>query len=709
MARPTQFQKLSLQLDAENRKLKAKLANTKKSMGGISSAAKKMGSMIAGAFAAHKLIGFGREIINLTSEFGSMMSRVKALSSANAEMTNTLREQAKMLGKTTQFTATQAAEAMTFLAQAGLEVDSIYAAMPGTLELAAAGQVSLAEAADIATNVMSAYGLAAEDLGRVNDIIANTTTNANTNVLEFAEAFKMVGPIAKGAKIPIEVISASIGKLANAGIKGTMAGTQLRAMISKLINPTGKAAEVLDKLGIKTLNLDGTMRPLNDIMLDMGKKGTSLSEVFKVFDNRAAAAALVLEKASGTFDEFVDVIGTSGTAARIASEQMDNLKGDTLKLTSAWQGMLLEIGQNSEGIFRTAAQFLTDMTNALGQMFGGENARVNKEISDMVDSFNLLSKADAADEVRSMEVKVTSLNTQIDKLNSSFESLAKKKGGMNEFIQAKQKVEDLGRELKIVEGILKQVSPTKVIPDPGGGGGGGLSLINDQLASASSLAASILAVQLKQIIEEANALDDSFGQLAESTGSIFPEDFADTFFPVIDEVGLKVAEQTISISEKVQQMQQIAAIATNTFEELGTALVNTMFAGKSAAMSFGETMKQWATNLIKQLAAVLIKAVAVAGVLSALGLSSLSFGSIIKNVIAGTKSMAELTDVKSFARGTKFIPSDGLVMAHRGEQILNKGEVTRGGNTVLAGDWVIRGSDLHFVQDRFNIERANSL
>ena len=252
MARPTQFQKLSLQLDADNKKLRAKLAQTRKGMGGLNNTAKQLGSSLAMAFAGGVVISgitnLGRKVFDLQKEFSFMMSRVQALTGASDTLSKALNKQAQILGKKTQFTAVQAAEAMTFLAQAGLDANKIYSAMPSTLELAAAGQISLAEAADISTNVMSAYNLQARDLGRVNDIIANTTTNANTNVLEFAEAFKMVGPIAKAAKIPMEEISAAIGILGNAGIKGTMAGTQLRAMIAKLVNPTGKAAKVLKEL-----------------------------------------------------------------------------------------------------------------------------------------------------------------------------------------------------------------------------------------------------------------------------------------------------------------------------------------------------------------------------------------------------------------------------------------------------------------------------
>ena len=324
-----------------------------------------LGPLIGTAFTVGAVVSFGKAIVTLTSEFGSMMSRVNALTSATKDQSDALRIQAQILGQETQFTATQAAEAMTFLAQAGLEVDQIYKAMPSTLELAAAGQITLAEAADISTNIMSAYGLVAEDLGRVNDIIANTSTKANTNVREFAEAFKFVGPIAKKTGQTIEDVSASIGLLANSGIKGTMAGTALRTMMSKLIDPTGDAAEILKKFNITTVTASGKLRRMNDILADMKKAGLSTADMFKIFDLRAAGAASILVDASDTFEGFVNVVGRSGTAARIASEQMDNLKGDALRITSAWQGLLLSLGQSSEGFLRGVTQIATGVLNWL--------------------------------------------------------------------------------------------------------------------------------------------------------------------------------------------------------------------------------------------------------------------------------------------------------------------------------------------------------
>lgn len=350
--------------DAQFRKgLDKAEARTKRFSGTVSKLGGVMSAAI-GVVGVMAVMRLGKQFVTLQAEFSKTMSRVFALTDATDEMSKVLTNQAQILGQQTVFTAREAGSAMQFLAQAGLDTQQIYQALPNTLELAAAGQIELAEAADIATNVMSAYGLQAEELGRVNDIITNTTTKSNTNVIEFAEAFKMVGPIAKSAGMSMEDVAASIGILGNAGIKGTMAGTQLRAMLAKLINPTGDAAKVLKDLGIKTIDpLTGNMRRLNDIMADMKTAGIKLSDVFEVFDNRAAAAALVLEGASDTFEDFVEVVGRSGTATRIAAEQLDNLAGDLKIVQSAWEGMLLAAGQGSDGFMRAIAQMVSGALN----------------------------------------------------------------------------------------------------------------------------------------------------------------------------------------------------------------------------------------------------------------------------------------------------------------------------------------------------------
>lgn len=675
---------------------------------GFAKVIKGLGPLIGGALAVGTVVRFGKEIFNLTAEFGSMMSRVQALTGANEDMTQTLRDQAKVLGKQTQFTATQAAEAMTFLAQAGLEVNQIYAAMPDALNLAAAGQISLAEAADISTNVMSAYGLAAEDLGRVNDIIINTTTNANTNVREFAEAFKMVGPIAKGAGQGIADVSAMIGLLGNAGIKGTMAGTALRTMMSKLIAPTGDAAKILERFAITTVTAEGKLRPMNDILIEMNKAGMNVADMFTVFDLRAAGAGSVLKDTSLTFEDFLVNVEKTGTAARIAAKQMDNLKGDSLELKSAWQGMMLEIGENSEGIFRGTIQFLTDMTNALGQMFGGENAKINKRIEDMAKSFGLLSEEEGVIEIEKMGKKVSSLNNEIESLNSSMEALKKKKGGLNEFIQAKQKVEDLGKELRIVEGILRKVSPKKVVPKPTGGGGG-----DDGGGGRDETGIDLLSEQLQQIEKEAAALDLvideitqpwEFGEVAAS--------IADGYFPIVNEM----VEKNDEVKRSFVSLQAASKVSFDSMIQNAKAwsegIAESTARSGAGLREFGNEVRR---AVKESIALYLSQAVAamVTGALRDTALASGPFGFLIAPLAAAGAAAAANSAfdalIPSFATGIDNVPHDMLANIHEGEKIIPKSENRRGaGGRGGQLSVVVNGRDLKFILDEEERITGNS-
>lgn len=343
--------------------------NANKQLSTLNSTIKTIGATIAAAFAINQIIGFGREILSIGTDFTATMSQVKSLTQATEEEFLILEARARELGDTTQFSATQAAEAMALLAQAGFTTTQIYDALPSVLELAAAGQLDLASSADIAANVLSAYGLQATELAHVNDLIVATTSKANNTVQEYAESFKFVGPIAKAAGVELEEVSAMIGLLANAGIKGSMAGTTLRSSISSLIKPTREAQQELKALGITTTDADGNLRPLGEIFTELGEKGATTGQLFTIFGEQAASGAAVLTKAGGTIKTFGDELENSvGIASRIASEQMDNLKGDTAELESAFEGLILNVFKAAEPILRTLAQAFTAVINNIGSL-----------------------------------------------------------------------------------------------------------------------------------------------------------------------------------------------------------------------------------------------------------------------------------------------------------------------------------------------------
>ncbi|HSH40546.1 MAG TPA: phage tail tape measure protein, partial [Arenicellales bacterium] len=191
------------------------------------------------------IVAFGGFALKAAGDFEQGMNRVQAVSGATGGQLDALREQAKEMGRTTQFSASQAADAMGFLAMAGFEVDEIVGALPGTLQLAAAAQMDLGSAADIVSNILSGYGMEVEELSRVNDVLAKTMSSTNTDLLQLGEAMQYAGPVAAAAGVQFEEAAAAVGLMGNAGIQASMAGTSLRGAISRILNPTAAATKAM--------------------------------------------------------------------------------------------------------------------------------------------------------------------------------------------------------------------------------------------------------------------------------------------------------------------------------------------------------------------------------------------------------------------------------------------------------------------------------
>lgn len=221
---------------------------------------------------------FVTESIRVGKEFDSSMSQVGAVSGATASELDVLREKAKEMGSTTKFTASEAADAFNYMAMAGWKTEDMLNGIDGVLNLAAASGADLATTSDIVTDALTAFGYSAKDAGRFADVMAAASSNANTNVEMMGETFKYVAPVAGALGFDIEDTAVAIGLMANAGIKGSQAGTALRSMFSRLAAPPKEAAEAMDALNISLTNADGTMKPLNAVLLEMTDRFSGLSE-----------------------------------------------------------------------------------------------------------------------------------------------------------------------------------------------------------------------------------------------------------------------------------------------------------------------------------------------------------------------------------------------------------------------------------------------
>ena len=312
--------------------------------------------------------------IKLGMEFDQTMSKVGAVSQASAEDLAKLREQARELGASTVWSASQAAEGMTYLAMAGFKTDDMLKAMPGMLSLASAGAVDLGSAADIASNMLTGFNLKADEIGRVGDVMVNTFTNSNTSLSSLGETMKYVAPVASSLGVSIEETAAMAAKLGDAGIQGSMAGTSLRAVMNRLAASTPKGTELIKRLGVSVKDASGEMRPMADILGDLGKglskfsgkdKAKILSDIFGV-EAMSAATVLIDQATNGSLKDFTSMVSKSGAASRVAGEQTNNLTGDLANLNSAWEELYLILSDTVSPALRQVTQWMTGVITAVG-------------------------------------------------------------------------------------------------------------------------------------------------------------------------------------------------------------------------------------------------------------------------------------------------------------------------------------------------------
>ena len=325
----------------------------------------------------------------LKGAIGTAMNFEKSMQAVKAVTTNLsdkdfvkLQDEAKRLGRTTQFSASEASGAMEKLAQAGLNAEQMLVATGPALNLAAAGGIELSEAADIATNVMGGMALKVGDLNMVNDVLAKTSSSANTNVREMGEVFEKVGGVAPNMGVSIQQISAMAGVLANSGIKGAEAGTAMKTAMLRMASE-GTAIKAMKELGVSATDAQGDMREFPDILRDMGSQMEALglseskrADIQKrVFGLRAAASGAILQEAAanGELAKMLDTVTNSeGTAEEQAKTRMKGLAGSVKKLQSAAEGLAIAFGgpllAPLAAVAETMAAVLGPVAGLLGDM-----------------------------------------------------------------------------------------------------------------------------------------------------------------------------------------------------------------------------------------------------------------------------------------------------------------------------------------------------
>lgn len=322
------------------------------------------------------LLYAGARVIQPGLDFDASQSKVQALARLDKdsdEMT-ALRAQARHLGASTQFTATDASDAQGYLAMAGYTSKDIRNALPGVLSLAKAGDEGLAESADIASNILTGFNLNAAQTDKVGDILVGTFTRSNTNLRMLGETMKYVAPVASALGQDIETVSAMTGNLASASIQGSMAGTALRSILSRLAAPPKEAQKALARLSVSTKDANGNLRDMPGLLAQINRKTSGLgnterTELFKAIAGEEAFGALEVlaqRAGSGELQAFIGQLRNAQGEATNASKVMaDNLRGDLDALGSAWADFGIQLEEQEDGPLRSLTRTLTGLVSGM--------------------------------------------------------------------------------------------------------------------------------------------------------------------------------------------------------------------------------------------------------------------------------------------------------------------------------------------------------
>lgn len=320
------------------------------------------------------LVGIGIKSVKTASEFEAAMSKVKAISGATGGDFKRLEDIAKKMGATTKFTAIDSAEALKYMGMAGWKTDQMIAGLPPIMNLAAASGENLGTVSDIVTDSLTAFGMKATDAARFSDVLAAAATNSNTNVGLMGETFKYAAPVAGALGYSIEDTAVAVGLMANAGIKGSQAGTALRSAFTRLVKPTKEVNKGLELIGLSADDFRGkSLHETIDILRDSfkGLDGSQQAEIASmIFGQRAMSGMLgIINASEEDYNKLTTAIkNSSGSADEMAKIMNDNLQGDLVLLKSAVEGAAIAIGERLRPFIRDVVQKIKEWVDWFNQL-----------------------------------------------------------------------------------------------------------------------------------------------------------------------------------------------------------------------------------------------------------------------------------------------------------------------------------------------------
>lgn len=345
---------------------------------GFDSAGRTLKTVGAGITAAVTVpvVAFGKSAVEATQTFNASMSKTGALMGATQQEMNQLRDAAKEYGASTQFSATQCSDALGYMALAGWNAKQSTAALPGVLNMAAASGMDLAQASDLVTDYLSAFGMKAGEAGKMADVLSYAQAHSNTTTEALGEAFKNCAANAHAAGMDVQTTTALLGQLANQGLKGSEAGTALTAIMRDMTAKMKDGAIQIGNTKVQVQDANGNYRDMIDILGDVesathgmgdAQRATALQSTFTA--DSIKGLNLLLNAGTGSARDFRDQLkNCGGTAKEMADKMNDNLEGDIKACQSAFESMQLAVGEKLDPVLRAFTQTLTKLFAAIGSL-----------------------------------------------------------------------------------------------------------------------------------------------------------------------------------------------------------------------------------------------------------------------------------------------------------------------------------------------------
>lgn len=569
---------------------------------------------VAVTAASTAVVGFGKSAVTAGSQFDTSMSQVAATMGKSTDEIKDLREFAKKMGSETAFSASEAADALNYMALAGYDSKTSMSMLPNVLNLAAAGSIDLAEASDMVTDAQSALGLSLDDTSKLVDKMAKASSKTNTSVAQLGEAILTVGGTAKSLKGGTTELSAALGLLADNGVKGAEGGTALRNIILSLSAPTDSAAKAIKALGVEVFDEQGNMRDLESIFTDLnaslstmsqGEQTQALNKIFNKVDLKSVNA--LLGTSIGRWDEVTtEINNATGSAKKMADTQLDNLAGDITKFKSALEGAQIEI---SDRLTPTLNDFVKMGTQGLSDITAGLKSGGVQGASKALGNFLAEGITVITDKIPVfIEAGSNLIEALLDGINSNMAKIAN--GAANILTQF---VQGLGRNLpKLIKGISTMM----------------VELIKTLSNQIPTILESLIDSNLiGTLLEGLTEIIESIAEMVSNPDSM--RSIIDSIFTAIDSI--------IALISNPENLQKILFAVVTIIEQIAFALIDALPQLVDGIMTLIDNVVAFVTNpeniaKLVELAAELIVALST-GLLAAAPKLLLGVGKIIKTVI----------------------------------------------------------------------------